>query len=1160
MYPYLPDLLAAQLASFRDFLEVDLVHEIHTHLYRLPTSAGPLAVDAAGYRVSMPACSPQRALESLRTYGTCVYVPIQIPSSTRHMPRRYYPLMYLPLLTDTSHFIVNGVRRVVVHQMVRCPNMYYKVKLLANNQRSYIVSFVSERGVWLRLERDRKDELWARIGNFPLIPLSVLLGSLGVSEAIQEYTFPTATLYLDSPIPREIAYAALGFLKGVRQPIKQREFLMELDKVLHATRPSKVYESGRATGRRFLYDTFFNERRYSLSESGRLRLNRKVGLISASTSLQPEDVLAGVHALFALERGQLMSDDIDHLQNRRVRLLQHLLATEIQRGFRRLAHEKGLHVMHPGGEAETPAEQACPASSDTWGEPSEKPCEYTGQSRTLPMVRHGYEDAERPFKQLQTGGVACWGAGEHTYTRQRGPVPVPPAVELRIASKWLTRSLREFFGLNSLSQFMDQINPLAALTQKRRLTCLGPGGVSRQVGVDIRDIHPSHYGRICPIETPEGKNAGLVNSLASYATVSPQGYIESHYVGTFAGHPAHVRLQPEHEVQRVFYPLQTRPGVSNQTSSSIVQDTTGERWQVEDARFLLASPIGMISIATGLIPFLEHDDGNRALMASNMQRQAVPLLMPESPIVGTGLERAVARDSRSLLCATRPSRVRYVDSTTVVVDQSHPLCHPSRQHKGDVFHLEGFTRSNHDTLVFQTPCVRRGQLVARGGCLADTSPSVRGELALGKNMHVAYMPWEGYNFEDAVVLNQRMVTEAHFTSVHIEKVETQTMALDDGAESFYVPPSSLSGLHPSAYDRHGILRPGVYARPGAILVGKERPNVSLPLPEERLLYDIFEMNRPATVDCSFRMKPDTGGRVFETFFTPKTRRQTSQGRVRVHLLMIRPIQIGDKIAGRHGNKGIVSTILPPGDMPCLRDGTPMDIVLNPLGVPSRMNVGQIFECLLGLAGTSLGEEYRVRAFDELYGPTASHYFVTRTLRRAVKDDWWLNASPFGFGKVPLLDGRTGTLFEYPVTVGVAYILKLIHLVDKKIHARATGAYALMTQQPLKGRSAGGGQRVGEMEVWALQGFSASYVLQEMLTTKSDDCVTRRPVANALLYKGSFPAAQPPEALRLLLSELRALCFDVKYETSRPLGVPVTARMRARARPHFFEAIDIDPLP
>jgi DNA-directed RNA polymerase subunit beta len=434
-----------------------------------------------------------------------------------------------------------------------------------------------------------------------------------------------------------------------------------------------------------------------------------------------------------------------------------------------------------------------------------------------------------------------------------------------------------------------------------------------------------------------------------------------------------------------------------------------------------------------------------------------------------------------------------------------------------------------------------------GDILADTSTTVQGEMALGKNCLIAYMPWEGYNFEDAVVLSQRMVTERHLTSVHIEKISTQTQCIDGLQEFFRIPPPTQSHTQYGGYDLYGIIRPGQFVSSGTILVGKARPNPSTPSPEERLLYDIFEMRRPLHEDCSLRIDHGTAGRVFESFFLPSNQTRT-EGLVDIHLLITRPIQIGDKVAGRHGNKGIISNILPTSDMPYLRDGTPLDIVLNPLGVPSRMNVGQIFECLLGLAGAHLGEHYRVRAFDEIYGPGASHLLVTTAMERAARTHWWMNASPTNFGKLRVFDGRTGFLFEHPVTVGMAYILKLVHLVDKKIHARNTGPYSLITQQPLKGRSSGGGQRVGEMEVWALQGFSASYLLQEMLTVKSDDCAARIAVTSAMLYTLPFPEPRPPEALRLLLSELRALCFDITYETTRPLDSVPTVERPTRIRP------------
>jgi DNA-directed RNA polymerase beta subunit len=1185
MYKYLPDLLAVQLASFRQFLAHDLVEELQNGLHGLPTSVGRLCVDAEAYHITPPNPGPQGALQQIRTYGTTVYVPITISAYTAptvvYGPH-YHAVMRLPVLTETSYFIVNGVRRVVVNQMVRCPNIYCKTKVLANNVRSYTISFVCDRGVWLRFERDKKGELWVRMSDFAKIDLHVFLRALGISDHLLDQTFPfdkyssrevDEGLLSTTGLTRGAALKVLAVMKGSKNKTKE-----DIENELIEARSThlRVMNSSGTIGREFLYQTLFGGHTYSFTQSGRLRINRRFGLNSEVTTFQPEDALAGLYALFRLEQGDLQDDDIDHLQNRRVRLLQHLLSEQIRRGLKRTRQEKGIYLAHANGDKEilsfAPAQVPLHALAPRSHTRSPHPFDSTDvghiDSGPLPAHDEGHSHSTHrvgmgmPFAQTgRKGGAKHAGTVSNYLAGSRPADPTIPDFTVHIKSKHVTRTLREFFGLNSLSQFMDQINPLSSITQKRRLTCLGPGGVSRQSGLDIRDIHPSHYGRICPIETPEGKNAGLVNSIASHATISPEGYVQSQYLSTLDGspRPARIFLQPEHQLQRVFYPAPFRAQTHSKTAwLSSAQDTTGERWDASDVRFCAVSPIGMISVATSLIPFLEHDDGNRALMASNMQRQAVPLRMPERPRVGTGMEGRVARDSRTALLARTSGYVTYVDSTSIVIIRSPESDEGSGQHYvRDHYSLHSFARSNHDTLMYQHPCISDAKVVHRGDVLTKTSTICDGELSLGKNILVAYMPWEGYNFEDAVVLNQRMVIDQSFTSIHIEKFRTHTAAEKGEEEEFYIPHPKHTRAPQTAYDRYGILRPGTCVTYGTVLVGKRRPQSGSPTPEERLLYDIFEVHRAPKLDCSLSVNYEVSGRVFETFFFPD-RGQYTKGAVEVHLLISRPIQIGDKIAGRHGNKGIISNILPASEMPYLEDGTPLDIILNPLGVPSRMNVGQLFECLLGLAGTQLNQLYRICAFDEIYGPSASHYLVSSMIRRAADECWWMNASPCGFGKVRLFDGRTGVVFEHPVTVGVAYILKLIHLVDKKIHSRSIGPYALITQQPLKGRASGGGQRVGEMEVWALQGFSAAYLLQEILTLKADDCYGRYRVTTALRYKGCFPTPAPPESFRLLLSELRALCFNISYETNRVRTSP--PRVRPLRVDPLSAPIDVEPLP
>jgi DNA-directed RNA polymerase subunit beta len=1148
MYTNLPDLLALQLESFRYFLEYGLSTQLEKGLKNLGTSKGTVFVDIRNYKLSEPTTTPDSALENQGTYSTNVYVPFSfIPFQlNEHFSQEKNPFVSynlickLPLLTDTSSFIVNGVRRVVVNQMVRCPNIYYKVKLLPNNRRSYTISFISDRGVWVRIERDRYQNVLIRINDIQ-IDIIYFLRLLGVTDSILKKSVKNpCVLQLDT-------HKRTGVFSSIKNTLEEDG------------------QNSRYHIRNFFYQKIFSETGYSLSESGRMRMNKKFGLNSSILTLQPEDILAGLDAFSELEFGNIFVDDIDHLKNRRVRLLHHLLEEEIRRGLKRLREEDGIYVKMKDGICENilVSEKKYISTSKTYSHPIQNIVSQRHISSSLKFksynsllfgsdLKSSYHKLYRNsncynrisffdtnFTQLNSELKTVF-LKESNYdkylnlrkkdtkifSKKLSKKTISSTVYIGFKSRYITKTLNEFFGLSPLSQFMDQINPLAGLTQKRRLTCLGPGGVSRESGVNIRDIHPSHYGRICPIETPEGKNAGLVNSLASYATISVDGYIQSNYKCFLkqTSKSAQVFLQAENQTQEIFYPFRfSKHPTNDRLSYSLVQDTKGNICERKDVYLLSISPTAMISVATSLVPFLEHDDGNRALMASNMQRQAVPLLFPERPIVGTGFEGVIVRDSRSVVVSKFSGEVVYVDAHNI------KLKYLLNKNLFETYLLETFSRSNHNTILYQYPAVGEGDMVRPGDILADTSTSHKGELSLGRNLLVAYMPWEGYNFEDAVLLNQRVVAEQQFTSIHIEKFQTETEIVDGIHEEFYIPNSKSI----YSYDKYGIVRPGIFVSSGDILVGKHREFLFKPKPEERLLYAIFNnISKPTTIDCSLYLSHGIKGRVFETFFFPK-RKNFKRGFVLIHLLIKRSIQVGDKIAGRHGNKGIISNIIPESDMPYMQDGTSIDIVLNPLGVPSRMNVGQIFECLLGFSGMYLEEYYRVQAFDEIYGKKASQVLVYSQLKKLGFDFSFRNASSFAFGKISLFDGRTGMLFEHPISVGVAYILKLVHLVDEKIHARLRGPYTLITQQPVKGRSANGGQRVGEMEVWALQGFSAPYILQEMLTLKSDDCYGRNKTSIALAFKTDFPTPSIPESFHVTLTELRALCFNLEYSTNHP---------------------------
>jgi DNA-directed RNA polymerase subunit beta len=728
--------------------------------------------------------------------------------------------------------------------------------------------------------------------------------------------------------------------------------------------------------------------------------------------------------------------------------------------------------------------------------------------------------------------------------------------------KPLVAAIKEFFGSSQLSQFMDQTNPLAELTHKRRLSALGPGGLTRErAGFAVRDIHPSHYGRICPIETPEGPNAGLIGSLATHARVNSYGFIET---------PSY-RVE-DGRVLKEFAPLymtadeeddkRVAPGdIPMDENGYILGEVVPVRYRQDftttspkEVDFVAVSPVQIISVATSLIPFLEHDDANRALMGSNMQRQAVPLLRPERPLVGTGLEGQAARDSGMVIISRSDGEVTYVaaDKIRVRDDDGEEITYP----------VQKYQRSNQDTCLNQRPIVFVGDLVRSGQIIADGSATEGGELALGQNILAAYMPWEGYNYEDAILISERLVKDEVYTSIHIEKYEIEARQTKLGPEEITreIPNVGEDALR--QLDENGVIRTGAWVESGDILVGKVTPKgESDQPPEEKLLRAIFGEKARDVRDNSLRVPNGEKGRVVDVrIFTREQGDELPPGAnmvVRVYVAQKRKIQVGDKMAGRHGNKGIISRILPIEDMPYLEDGTPVDVVLNPLGVPSRMNVGQVFECLLGWAGENLGLRFKLTPFDEMHGEEASRLTVHGKLEEASEQrgKHWI-FDPGEPGKLKVIDGRTGEAFDQPVTIGKAYMLKLVHLVDDKIHARSTGPYSLVTQQPLGGKAQQGGQRFGEMEVWALEAFGAAYILQELLTVKSDDMQGRNEALNAIVKGQAIPRPGTPESFKVLMRELQSLCLDIavhKVEVddeggSRDVEVDLMADVSQRRTP------------
>ncbi|MDB9493179.1 DNA-directed RNA polymerase subunit beta [Spirulina major CS-329] len=847
----------------------------------------------------------------------------------------------------------------------------------------------------------------------------------------------------------------------------EEEALMELYRKLRPGEPPTV--NG---GRQLLESRFFDNKRYDLGKVGRYKINKKLRLNTPDTVrvLTNEDIMAAINYLINLEFDAGYTDDIDHLGNRRVRSVGELLQNQVRVGLNRL---------------------------------------------------------ERIIRERMTVSEAS---------------SLTPAS--LVNPKPLVAAIKEFFGSSQLSQFMDQTNPLAELTHKRRLSALGPGGLTRErAGFAVRDIHPSHYGRICPVETPEGPNAGLIGSLATYARVNEYGFIETPYYRVENGY-VHYEEEPEFLTADQEDDLQVAPGdVATDDAGKILGDRVPVRYRQEfsttvpeQVDYIAVSPMQIVSVATSLIPFLEHDDANRALMGSNMQRQAVPLLRPERPLVGTGLEAQAARDSGMVVVSRHHGTVSYVDAERVRIRVSWSdeelEANPDGLPDEVEYEVQKYQRSNQDTCLNQRPLVYQDEPVVPGQVLADGSATEGGELALGQNILVSYMPWEGYNYEDAILISERLVMDDVYTSIHIEKYEIEARQTKLGPEEITreIPNVGEDALR--NLDERGIIRIGAWVESGDILVGKVTPKgESDQPPEEKLLRAIFGEKARDVRDNSLRVPNGEKGRVVDVrVFTREQGDELPPGAnmvVRVYVAQKRKIQVGDKMAGRHGNKGIISRIMPMEDMPYLPDGRPVDIVLNPLGVPSRMNVGQVFECLLGWAGENLGVRFKMTPFDEMYGEEASrtavHGKLEESTQRAGKD--WV-FDPENPGKITVRDGRTGEPFDSPVTVGIAYMLKLVHLVDDKIHARSTGPYSLVTQQPLGGKAQQGGQRFGEMEVWALEAYGAGYILQELLTVKSDDMQGRNEALNAIVKGKPIPRPGTPESFKVLMRELQSLGLDI----------------------------------
>lgn len=1043
--------------------------------------SGSMSLSFSDPRFDEVKASTEECRDKDMTYAAPLFVTAEfINNNTGEIKSQTVFMGDFPMMTDKGTFIINGTERVVVSQLVRSPGVYFDASIDKSTEKTlHSVKVIPGRGAWLEFDVDKRDLVGVRIDRKRRQPVTILLKALGwTSEAIRE-RFGFSEIMM-STLEKDSAASPDEALLDIYRKLRPGE------------PPTK--ESAQA----LLENLFFKEKRYDLARVGRYKINKKLGLPSTPgeplpTTLTEEDIVATIEYLVRLHQaaqdGQSAAmtvpggvevpvevDDIDHFGNRRLRTVGELIQNQIRVGLSRMERVVRERMTTQDVEAITP--------------------------QTLINIR-----------------------------------PVVAAI-------------KEFFGTSQLSQFMDQNNPLSGLTHKRRLSALGPGGLSRErAGLEVRDVHPSHYGRMCPIETPEGPNIGLIGSLSVYARVNPFGFIETPYRkvndGVVSDDIEYLTADEEdrHVVAQANSPIDD--------VGRFVEDRVLVRRKGGEVEYVLSgevdymdvSPRQMVSVATAMIPFLEHDDANRALMGANMQRQAVPLVRSEAPLVGTGMELRAAIDAGDVIIAEKAGVIEEVsaDYATVMADDG------TRQ----TYRMRKFNRSNHGTCANQRPIVDAGQRVEVGQVIADGPCTENGEMALGKNLLVAIMPWEGHNYEDAIILSNRLVEEDVLTSIHIEEHEIDARDTKLGAEEITRDIPNVSDEVLADLDERGIIRIGAEVRDGDVLVGKVTPKGETELtPEERLLRAIFGEKAREVRDTSLKVPHGESGKVIGIrVFSREDDDDLPAGvneLVRVYVAQKRKISDGDKLAGRHGNKGVIGKILPAEDMPFLPDGTPVDIILNTHGVPRRMNIGQILETHLGwiaktgwnidIAGGT--PEWASKLPEELYsvGPdtrTATPVFdgaqeaelqglLSSTL--ANRDG---EVMVNGDGKAMLFDGRSGEPFPYPVTVGYMYIMKLHHLVDDKIHARSTGPYSMITQQPLGGKAQFGGQRFGEMECWAMQAYGAAYTLQELLTIKSDDTVGRVKVYEAIVKGENIPEPGIPESFKVLLKELQSLCLNVE---------------------------------
>ena len=1137
-YIEMPNLIQVQKDSYNWFIEEGL-GEVLKDISPIVDYSGNLVLEFLDYHMEEKTkYSIEEAKERDATYSSRLHVKVRlINKETGEIKEQEIFLGEFPLMTDSATFIINGAERVIVSQLVRSPSCYYASDFDKTGKKIYTSTVMPIRGAWLEYETDSNDIFYVRVDRTRKLPVTSLLRSIGIITDDQ-----ILELFGNDPKIK----ATLD-----KDPVKtQAEALIEIYKKL---RPGELPTADAA--RNLFNGLFFDNRRYDLAKVGRYKFNKKLRLATRiAGQVAYEDIVDPQTGEVLVEKGNVISEEVaEEIQNSGINIVDvnvndakvriigngvvniHKVLPNVNLSDLHFKEDVNYNVLKSIIDT-TPEEKLHDVLKERYKELV--PLTITTEDMIASIsyllnLDYGIGQID-DIDHLGNRRIRCVGellqnqfriglTRLERVVRERMTIQDLDSVtpQTLINTKPITSSIREFFGSSQLSQFMDQTNPLSELTHKRRISALGPGGLSRErAGFEVRDIHYTHYGRLCPVESPEGPNIGLISALSSFAMIDEYGFVETPYRKVDKEtHRATdiVEYMPADEEDKYIIAQASEPiDKDGKFVNKVIKVRHREEITEVPASkvdYVDVSPKQLVSVAAAMIPFLEHDDVKRSLMGSNMQRQAVPLLIPEAPIVGTGMEYKAARDSEITVTAKNDGVIEKVTADEIIVR--------NKKNELDTYKLRKFKRTNGGTCINQRPVVQRGEVVKAGDILADGPSTQNGEMALGRNVLIAFSTWEGYNYEDAVLISERLVKEDVYTSIHIEEYDCECRDTKLGPEEITRDIPNVGDDVLKDLDENGIIRIGAEVRPGDILVGKVTPKGETELTaEERLLRAIFGEKSREVRDTSLRVPHGEAGTIVDIkVFTRENSEELAPGVnqvIRCYIATKRKISVGDKMAGRHGNKGVISRILPEEDMPFLPDGTPVDIVLNPMGIPSRMNLGQVLEVHLGMAARALGWKVATPVFDG-----AKDYEIEQLLEEAgLRKD----------GKTDLYDGRTGEKFIKPITVGVMYMMKLHHLVDDKIHARSTGPYSLVTQQPLGGKAQFGGQRFGEMEVWALEAYGAAYSLQEMLTVKSDDVVGRVKTYEAIVKGENIPEPGVPEGFKVLVKELQSLGLDIKLYT------------------------------